>query len=272
MTQPKIDILLTYWGDFELFKKTVESVLAQTSDNWILRIFDDCYPTHEAENYFKTLSDKRIIYFRHKKNIGITKNFNFALESAKEKYCILLGCDDKLLPNYVETTLNNIGSADFYQPAVEVINEIDQVYLPLGDRIKSFLRPKKPGIYQGEKLASSLSKGNWLYFPSITWKTDVIKKYGFDKRFSIAQDVVLELNIIKDGGKLFVDNQLSFQYRRFAGSLSSLEKSKGGVRFNEENNVYNYFAREFKRQNWPKAARSAKLRITSRIHQGLSKL
>ncbi|HSW77780.1 MAG TPA: glycosyltransferase family 2 protein [Candidatus Chromulinivoraceae bacterium] len=266
----KADILLTFWGDVELLKKAVESVVAQTEKDWHLFVLDDCYPSDEPAKYFANLKDKRITYYRHPKNIGITKNFNYAVKKAKAPYCILLGCDDIMLPNYLETALKNIGEADFYQPSVDVMDGDGTVYLPLGDRIKRFLQPKKSGIYQGEKLAASLSHGNWLYFPSILWKTATIKKYGFNDRYKIAEDVVLEMDIIKDGGRLYFDTATTFQYRRFAKSLSSVEKSKGGVRFDEEDEVYDHLASEFKKLGWNKAARAAAWRVTSRLHRALN--
>jgi len=266
----KIDILLPYWGDFNLLKKTVISVLNQTETDWNLLVFDDHYPSDEASKYFETLDDKRVTYFRHENNIGITNNFNFALGKARSKYCVMLGCDDKLLPNYVKTALMNIGSADFYQPGVQVIDEKDQVFLPLGDRIKKYLQPKKSGIYSGEKLASSLSVGNWLYFPSITWKTKTIKHHGFNSAYKIVEDLVLEMGIIKDGGVLFYDKTVTFQYRRFANSLSSREKSKGGIRFSEEEAVHKYLVEEFNKIGWKRAARAARWRITSRLHKIIS--
>ena len=272
MTKASIDILLTYWGDFELFKKTVDSVIAQTDKRWCLRIFDDCYPSDEAEKYCRSLNDKRVIYYRHKKNIGITKNFNYALQSATAPYCVMPGCDDILLPNYVETALNSIGDADFMQPGVQVIDVDDRVYSPLVDKIKTLLRPNRAATYGGEKLAVSLCIGNWLYFPSILWKTEVIQKYGFNEKYKIAEDLVLELELIKDGKMLAVNNTVIFQYRRFANSLSSREKSKNGVRFDEENGVYDRFESEFKNHGWNKAALSAKLRVSSRLHQLIAKI
>ncbi len=266
----KIDILLPYWGDFGLLKLAVESVMAQTEPNWRLLVIDDCYPSDEAPNYFARISDDRIIYHRHKKNMGITNNFNYALGRAEAEYCIIMGCDDIMLSNYVETALKNIGEADFYQPGVDVINSSGAVYSPLVDRVKRVLRPRKQGIYSGEKLAASLCNGNWLYFPSILWRTEVIKRHGFDARYKIAEDVVLEFKLIMEGRKLYLDKTTTFQYRRFAGSLSSKEKSKNGVRFNEESEVYNDFAQKFKSIGWNRAYRSAKWRITSRLHQLLS--
>lgn len=267
----KVDILLPYWGDVGLLKKAVESVLTQTEKDWRLLVFDDCYPSDEPARYFANLNDKRVTYYRHQHNIGITNNFNFALNAAKAEFCVMFGCDDKMLPTYIETALNNIGSADFYQPFVDVIDGNDAVYLPLGDKIKRLLRPKKSGIYNGEKLSVSLCRGNWLYFPSIMWRTKTIKNYEFDPAYKITQDVMLELNIIKDGGALYLDSATTFQYRRFAQSLSSREKAKGGIRFNEENKVYDHFTQVFYNLGWQRAARAAKLHITSRLNRYLSR-
>jgi len=267
----KVDILLTYWGDLELLKEAVESVIAQTEQDWRLLVLDDCYPSKEPAAYFAQLKDKRITYYRHERNIGITNNFNYAVNTARAPYCMLLGCDDRLLPSYLETALAHIGNADFYQPGVDVIDDNGTIYLPLTDKVKRHLQPHKTGIYKGERLAASLCTGNWLYFPSILWKTKTIKKYRFDPAYKILEDVILELTIIKNEGSLFFDrNNTTFQYRRSATSLSSTEKSKGGVRFTEETEVYNHFSDAFKKQGWPKAARAAKWRITSRIHQLLS--
>lgn len=267
----KIDILLPYWGEFSLFKQTVESVLAQDDPNWQLLIFDDCYPTRDAEAYIKTVKDPRVTYYRHPENIGITNNFNFAVTKATAEYCSLLGCDDILLPGYVRTALQRIGDAELYQPGVQVINRDNNVYLPLGDKIKRILRPNRAGLYSGESLATSLCRGNWLYFPSIVWKTETLKRYPFDETYKIAEDVVVQLDMIKDGATLFLDNAVTFQYRRFADSLSSKEKGKSGVRFKEEDAVYDMFTEKFKLVGWKRAARAAKLRPVLRIYHMISR-
>jgi len=265
-----IDIMLPYWGEFSLLKETIESVIAQTNKNWRLMIIDDHYPSLEAQGYCKKLNDKRITYYRHKQNIGITNNFNFSVENATAEYCMILGCDDVLMPNYVETALKNIGDNDFYQPSVEIIDIHSKPYTPLPDRVKRLLRPKRMGVYSGEALATSLCRGNWLYFPSITWRTSTIKRYRFDPKYKIVEDVILELNIINNDGKLFVDTATTFKYRRFANSLSSKEKNKGGVRFKEEEEVYSSLAKIYKELGWNKASLAAKLHITSRIHKLLN--
>lgn len=266
----KVDILLTYWGDFKLLKKTVESVFAQTTKDWRLVVMDDHYPTLDAKEYFATIHDPRVTYIRHKQNIGITKNFNFSIDQALSKYCVLLGCDDIILPNYLERALSTIGDADFYQPGVDIIDGDGTTYAPLVDKIKYMLRPKKPGLYKGQKLATSLCFGNWLYFPSLLWKTATLKKYRFNENFKVVEDVQLEFELITNGCTLYLDNETTFQYRRFASSVSSKEKKRGGIRFNEEDAVYDAFALKFREMGWHSTAFVAKTRPISRIHRLVS--
>ena len=265
----RVDILLTYWGDFGLLKQSVESVVQQTETNWRLVIIDDCYPSNEAQKYFAKNADPRITYIRHAKNIGITKNFNYAIDLATADYCMLLGCDDILEPNYLEQALAKIDNADFYQPGVTVIDGDGNPCAPIPDRIKRLLRPRA-GLHGGQGLAASLSSGNWLYFPSILWRTKTIQRYRFDEKYTIVEDVKLQLSIIRDGGTVYVDNEKTFRYRRFAQSLSSIEKKSGGVRFDEEADVYSYFSNEFSAIGWRRAAIAARFRVTSRLHKLLS--
>lgn len=266
----KIDIIIPYWGDFNLFKLSVNSVIGQTSTNWRLTILDDCYPSREAKKYIEQLKNPKISYIRHKKNIGVTENFNFAAKIAKEKYTVILGYDDMLLPNYVKRALSQIGDADFYHPKVQVVNYLGNKTFTLTDFAKGLIRPKSSGMYCGEKLAISLCRGNWLYFPSITWKTSTLKKYNFNNKYKTVQDVDFEMNVITNGGKLYLDNEPTFKYRRFAGSLSSKEKSSDGTRFEEEKAIYLNLSKDLSNIGWDTASRVAKNHYLSKIHKMIS--
>lgn len=268
MSKTKIDILLPYWGDFGLLKKAVGSVLAQTEQEWRLLIVDDCYPSNEASAMYANFSDTRVIYHRHEKNLGLVKNYNYCINQARADHCVIMGCDDIMLPTYLETALKNIGDADYYQPGVEVIDAADTVYLPLSDRIKKILRPRRKGIHSGEPLVASLCHGNWTYFPSLVWRTSTLKKYYFDESKPNTQDLLTQIDILSNGGSLFIDNDVTFHYRRSATSFSS--KAKAGTRFSEENDMYSHLADRFKKMGWRKASRAARIHLTVRLHQILS--
>ncbi|MDT8412407.1 MAG: glycosyltransferase family 2 protein [Vicingaceae bacterium] len=49
--------------------------------------------------------DKRIVYFFNKKNLGLGGNWNACLQKATGDYYIMIGDDDRLLPNCIEKLL-----------------------------------------------------------------------------------------------------------------------------------------------------------------------
>ena len=263
-----IEIFIPHYGRFDYLKQAVESVLNQSDSNWTLTVVDDGYPTDEAAHYFEKISDKRVSYLKNPKNLGVTGNFNRCIELGQAQHMVILGFDDRLKPSFVSEVnglISQSPEAAIYQVGVEVINAEGSVYSPLPDRIKSLIRPKGSQLVMESKQAlESLLIGNWLYFPSIVWKTSELKKYGFDKKFSIAQDLDLIAKILLAGGKLAVSSKVSFQYRRHPASLSSLAGGDA-LRYEEEKELFASLQPKLRALGYLKAARRAKLRITSRL-------
>ncbi len=97
-----LDILLPYWGDPELLKVTVRSVLDQRNDDWKLTVVDDCYPDEVDRSVGQSIDDDRVRYVRHEHNVGITENYVRSRDLATEDLMMFLGCDDVLHPNFVD--------------------------------------------------------------------------------------------------------------------------------------------------------------------------
>jgi hypothetical protein len=108
-------------------------------------------------------------------------------------------------------------------------------------------------------------KGNWMYFPSITWRTKTIQDIGFRPGFNVCQDLGLAMDLIMQGGEMIlIENQI-FRYRRHAASDSSV-KAINGERFQDEKDFFEVMAIDLKKIGWNKAARTARLHLTSRLH------
>lgn len=264
--RPRVHIAIPYWGKFDLLTQAVESVRAQSYQHWRLTIVDDAYPSDDAATYCRALDDARISYLRNDATLGITRNFNRCVELLDAEFGMIMGYDDKLAPEYLAQALATIGEATMYHPQVAVIDADGKQHVPLVDRVKRLLRPRRAGVYAGERLASSLCRGNWLYFPAIMWRTSWLKQYQFDTRYVIMQDATVELQMIIDGATLALDTAQTFEYRRFDGSVSSVETKSQGVRFDEEAVCYAEFADKFRAHGWTRAARAARWRVTSRLH------
>jgi glycosyltransferase involved in cell wall biosynthesis len=266
---PPIDLLLPFYGSPARLQETVCSVIAQTSPDWRLVVVDDAWAGDDIEPWLRSLGDPRIEYHRNPRNLGVNGNFRRCLELAQAPYVAFPGGDDVLLPRYVEVVLEGADGtgASVVQPGVRVINEVGVAVRPLGDRVKSLLAPDGDGtvILSGEQLATSLLRGNWAYFPSLCWRRETIQRHGFRTGMNVVLDLQLLLDLIVDGEKLAFVPEVSFCYRRHAESVSSLT-AVSVSRFEEEGALFDAMAARLAEHGWPRAARAARRRLTSRLH------
>jgi glycosyltransferase involved in cell wall biosynthesis len=270
-----VDVLLPYYGDVDMMKQAVESVLGQTSPDWALTIIDDGYPDKSLPGYFGTLAarDARITYVRNEHNLGANGNYRKSLTFVRHELAVVMGADDIMLKNYIETVVaahEQFPSAQIIQPGVEVIDEHNQPGMGLVDRMKRIYAPRVQGrrLLSGEPLAITLMRGNWLYFPSICWKSDSLVAMNFREGLNVTQDLALALDLIKAGGSLVVDSTICFQYRRHRESDSSW-RALEGTRFIEEREFLTTMAEEFDAVGWRRAARTARLHLSSRLNAAI---
>lgn len=262
--------MMPFYGDPALFRRAVESVVAQTDPNWRLVVVDDVYPDTAPGEWLQALGDERIHYLRNQANLGVSGNFSKCLELVESDYFVLMGCDDMLERGYVaemRTAIAEHPTASYFQPGVTVVDGSGAPASPLPDRVKRLSRPRRSGvaILSGEKLASSLLRGNWTYFPSICWNTDVVRQYGFADDFEVVLDLALQLEIIRGGGSLVVLPDRLFRYRRHAGSVSSWS-AKDGTRFAEERAFFASARQLMDDAGWRHAGRVARVHLSSRLN------
>lgn len=267
-----VDIMLPYYGDVEHMKLAVKSVLAQHRDDWRLHIFDDGYPSPEPERWCGRIDDARVTYQKNDTNLGANGNYRKALGIAKAEIVVIMGADDIMLPNYLDTVLaafEAFPEADIVQPGVQTIDENGVVNSPLPDAIKRWYAPKTSTLklLEGQELATSLLRANWTYFPSLAWKTKTIQRLGFTENLDVVQDLALLLDTAADGGSLVLAPKLSFLYRRHSNSDSSV-RALDGRRFDEERRYFRIQSQRFKDLGWKRSSRAASLHLTSRLNAG----
>lgn len=267
------EFFVPFWGDPTLLYETVRSVRAQRDHDWRLVVIDDCYPDPSVADYFSALGDDRIQYIRNEVNVGITENYRRAIRLASSPHICILGCDDLLEPNYldvVKETLRAVPDADVIQPGVKVIDGGGRAVLPLVDRVKQgVLAPRTAtgsrAVLHGEAMATSLIRGDWLYWPSLTFRTSTLRRIDFREGLPIIQDLALLMDVAFDGGTLVYDPRVAFSYRRHGGSASQ-KTLLDGRRFRDERTYYR-MARTIARQHgWLRTARAARGRLMSRLH------
>ncbi len=265
-----LDILMPFYGRIDHFRSAVQSVLAQDNPNWRLVIVDDVYPDLSAGEWARSLRDDRIVYLRNERNLGVSGNFNRCISLIENDFAVIMGCDDIMKPGYVGRMARlraEYPEADLIQPGVDVIDHEGRRSRPLADRVKMLLRPRghTPRVLDGEELAASLLRGNWCYFPSLCWRSDRLREFGFREDRRVVQDLTLIMQIVLSGGSLVLDNEPVFNYRRHAASVSSLGGIDGS-KFAEERIVFLQAAEICDSLGWHRAARVARSHLSSRLN------
>lgn len=265
-----IDILMPFYGDPGQFKEAVLSVVNQSDPDWRLVIVNDCYPHWDPEPWVAELGDDRVTLLRNPRNLGVQGSFDRCIDLAENEYVTILGCDDRLLPNYVSdmrALIDRFDRPEYLQPGVRVIDETGAVSLPLADRIKRWVQPRleKNSALSGESVVTTLMRGNWTYFPAICWRVDQLQKFRFSQQFEIVLDLAMQFDILLSGGRFAVALKPAFEYRRHSESASSYSASDG-TRFIEERDFYRSAAKRLHARKWHRASRAARWRVTSRLN------
>jgi glycosyltransferase involved in cell wall biosynthesis len=264
-----VDIMMPFYGDVEMMKASVRSVLAQDDPRWRLTVVDDSTDPAVPE-FFATIDDERVRYLHNPKNLGLTGNFNRCLELVEHELAVLIGCDDLMLPNYVGVVQGvhaDHPEAGIIQPGVRVIDGAGNETKTLVDEAKRLVyAPKFDRRYglSGENLAASLLRGDWLYFPSICWRTEALKGLRFRPELRVIQDLALLMELVLRGERLVADKTVCFEYRRHDASESS-SAAFDGSRFTEAGNFFADIADQMAAHGWHRAARVARLHLSSRI-------
>lgn len=261
---------MPFYGRFDHFQEAVLSVLAQSDPDWRLTIVDDVYPDLEPGMWAQSLNDDRITYHRNVENLRPSRNYNSCIDRAKDSFMVLMGCDDVMDPGYVARVAHLMAQhpeAAIIQPGVRVIDGEGQPSRPLADRVKALYRPRGRGTrsLNGERLALSLLRGNWTYFPSLVWSTDALRSRRFRTDLDVVQDLAMLLAITRDGGTLVVDDEIVFAYRRHATSVSAVT-GPDGAKFAQEATLFAEEIELCRALGWRRAARAARWHVTSRLN------
>lgn len=265
-----LDIMMPFYGRPDHFREAVLSVLGQSDSRWRLTIIDDVYPDTTPGDWARALEDPRVTYLRNETNLRPSRNYNKAIGLAQTEFMVLMGCDDIMSPRYVQRVHELIaefpGSA-IIQPGVSVIDENGAASRPLADRVKARYRPRGSGArsLSGEALASSLLRGNWTYFPSLVWRTELLRAGQFRTDLDVVQDLAKLFELIVGGGSLVLDDEVIFNYRRHSRSVSAVTGTDGS-KFIQERTFFDEATAIANDLGWNKAARIARAHVSSRLN------
>lgn len=197
--------------------RTIESVQAQTYENWELLIQDDCSKDNGLSIALKyAQKDERIQVQTNSTNSGAAVTRNNALKRAKGKWSAFLDSDDLWLPTKLEEQLKFMAENN-YDFTYHNYTEIDEEGNDLGVFVSGKMKVETIGMY----LCC------WPGCLSVMYNAE---KIGLVQINDVKKnnDTALWLKVIKKADCYLLDKTLA-KYRRRKGSItpSSLTKQVG---------------------------------------------
>jgi len=97
---PRVTFVVQCYRLAHLLPDCVNSILAQSFQDFEVLIMDDCSPDRTAE-VATSFTDPRVRHVRHAENVGHLRNYNIGIGMAKGDYVWLISADDRLRKPYV---------------------------------------------------------------------------------------------------------------------------------------------------------------------------
>jgi glycosyltransferase involved in cell wall biosynthesis len=260
--------MIPTYGESPYLRLTLESAVKHLPPSVPITVIEDHCNLYNLENLVREFP--RVRYLKNNSHLGIGGNFNKAIELSTGVYTQICGPDDMFISNPLmefnlqKLTDNEISAVIF---DASVINYEGKVTKKIPDQIKRIVRPRleEVTLFDNQKLFSSLMLGDWLYFPAIFWKTEIMKKIKFDTNFHTAMDLDILIRLIKRDKKIVFIKSKVLGYRRHDQSASSLYAKSIG-RFEEEFKCHKNAIEVARNKNWRLGVILAQLALTVRLH------
>lgn len=126
MVKGQISILMSVYNAEDTIRESIDSVLAQTYDNWKFIICDDC----SSDNTMKILREyqkkypEKFLIVRNKKNLRLAASLNHCLKYADGEYCARMDGDDYISPLRFEKQIEYLNM----HPDVDLVGTLMQAF------------------------------------------------------------------------------------------------------------------------------------------------
>lgn len=206
-SKPLVSVILTTYNRAGLLPNAINSILAQTYQNFELIIINDG-STDNTKNVIEEYAskDKRIKHIENNGNKKIIYSQNRGLSLAKGKYIAWIDDDDIAYPTKLYEQLVFLEK----NPSITILGT--DISLMNGDR-KVYLWPVE---YEPQKAEIVFLVGRLpVVFATTMWRSDFIRKYNikFDETKPLPQDLVIYDAVLKHGGKIMTLPKTLYKYR-----------------------------------------------------------
>ena len=189
--QVKISIIVPVYKVEQYLSKCIESILAQTFQNWELLLIDDGSPDNSGkicDEY--ALKDSRIRVF-HKENGGVSSARNLGIDNARGEWITFIDSDDYIQPGFLEGLYEPIAQGeDLYFVHGGCVNVKNDEIVGVNQSYEYYVGDDKNILFQklrGLTFSKLYSLENVKH-----WSDD--QPLRFDEKMRIAEDMAFTLD------------------------------------------------------------------------------
>jgi glycosyltransferase involved in cell wall biosynthesis len=275
LNQVKVGIVVPYFDNQDYFYRLIDSILNQESDSWFLTIVDDSGGNDPLVLRPDIAHDSRINLVVNSQNLGLGKSWNTGLWSMKSRHnpdvLAVIHADDELEPNYVSTVLAaHDANQDVFavHTEVRIIDELGSFRFSFPDFVKAIVRPgfsRDEVVSCGDAGLSQILRGNFVFCPTLSFKTAMCDFPMFDEDWNMAIDLDLISRSFLSGKTILGVGDKVYRYRRHGGNLTS-RLNKSTERFSEEIKFYRQISQTCEDQGFLTSARVARRMRIVKFH------
>jgi len=208
-----VSVIIPAYNAASYIKDTLDSVFAQTYRFFQVIVVNDGSPDTEALEEVLLPYRDRIVYIKQE-NRGLSGARNTGLRAAEGSMVALLDADDIWAPDYLEE------QAKFLREHPEY----DLVYCNarfFGDSIYDGKEYMDLCRSDGEATSAAIISRRCHVFVSVTARTEVLKRFGFDESLRSCEDFDCWLRVTAAGHRIGYHRKILVRYRKHSASLSA---------------------------------------------------
>lgn len=212
--QTKVSIITASYNYENYIKETIESVIAQTFQDWEMVIVDDGSKDNSVEiikSYCE--KDSRIKLYQHKNglNRGLPETVKLGIEKAKGEWIAFLESDDTITPDYLEEKFK---IAEKYPEIGFIFNDVNM----FGDKekiqgaenyLKTLSTEYNKYSFPANILQSFINQNPVPTFSCVMLKKNLFDGVKFDFAFKPWLDYYLWTQIAKKNEFYYIDKKLT---------------------------------------------------------------
>jgi glycosyltransferase involved in cell wall biosynthesis len=235
---PRVSIVVPVYNRERFLGPTIESVIAQTFEDWELVVYDDGSTDGTFDVARRYTNDSRIKVARGpNKGVAAARNRGFEVTDANAEFVVFLDSDDLWEPDALETLIATLDDNRQYVASYGLARCIDhEGRLVPGDDLEERSRDRR-GFRDGRLVRippqeptsfAELVYHYWMVTPGTQLlRRDVLARIGdFDPHTDPADDLDLAIRLSRHGDVGFVDRPL-LRWRRHPETLTNTSRRWG---------------------------------------------